>query len=407
MAVKIRERPEGSGIWWVFIDHQGKRKAKKVGKDKKLARVMAKKIEAKLALGDMNLGEEGALKIPTLNEYVYGWVGKADGGSIGWFKKYAELALKETTQRGYRNIINKHLLPKFGKKRLDEITARMVADFIANGIKNGWRTSTARNIKNCLSTIMQHAYIPDGFIITNPIRGIPTPKPKDEIPDREPNPLTWEERDTLEIAFRKHEPRFYPLVLCGSRTGLRIGELIALQWQDLDFYNNLLFVQRNVAYGRLTTPKSKSSERQVRMTSQLIETLKAHRKALKEEKLRKNWDSVPEWVFPNQEGGFINYGNFIKRVWNPTMEKSGLRRRTPHDMRHTYATLRLSKGDSLAEVSKEMGHSTTDITYKTYYKWLPKESRSDIDELDERPKNDATIRNLSATRNKKGLTNVG
>ena len=54
-------------------------------------------------------------------------------------------------------------------------------------------------------------------------------------------------------------------------------------------------------------------------------------------------------------------------------------------MRHTYATLRLSKGDSLAEVSKEMGHSTTEITYRTYYKWLPKESRSDIDELDTQP----------------------
>jgi integrase len=51
-------------------------------------------------------------------------------------------------------------------------------------------------------------------------------------------------------------------------------------------------------------------------------------------------------------------------------------------MRHTYATLRLSKGDSLAEVSKEMGHSSSDITYKTYYKWLPRESRTNIDELD-------------------------
>ena len=206
MAVKIRERPKGSGEWWVLIDHQGKRKAKKVGKDKKLARDMANKIEAKLALGEMNLGEERALKIPTLKEYVHGWVDKADGGSLGWFQKYAELTLKETTQQGYRNIINKHLLPKFGKKRLDEITSRMVADFIAGGMKKGWRTSTARNVKNCLSSIMQYAYIPDGFIIMNPVRGIPTSKPKDEISAREPGPLTWEERDILEAAFLKHEP---------------------------------------------------------------------------------------------------------------------------------------------------------------------------------------------------------
>ena len=53
-------------------------------------------------------------------------------------------------------------------------------------------------------------------------------------------------------------------------------------------------------------------------------------------------------------------------------------------MRHTYATLRSSKGDSLAEVSKEMGHSSAEITYKTYYRWMPKESLTDIDELDNR-----------------------
>ena len=75
------------------------------------------------------------------------------------------------------------------------------------------------------------------------------------------------------------------------------------------------------------------------------------------------------------------------------MEKSKLRRRIPHDMRHTYTTLQVSKGDSLAEVSKEMGHSKPDITYRTYYKWLPKESRSDIDELDRGTEKDPTIRN--------------
>lgn len=98
--------------------------------------------------------------------------------------------------------------------------------------------------------------------------------------------------------------------------------------------------------------------------------------------MRKGRGNLPEWVFPNNDGGPLNYGNFVNRIWNQAMDKSGLRRRTPHDMRHGYATLRLSKGDSLAEFSKEMGHATTDITYRTYYKWLPKESRPDIDELD-------------------------
>jgi len=118
------------------------------------------------------------------------------------------------------------------------------------------------------------------------------------------------------------------------------------------------------------------------MTSQLYQVLKAQRQLIKEEKLKRGWSEVPEWVFCNKKGGFLNYGNFIHRVWNRVMEKSGLRKRTPHDMRHTYATLRLSKGDSLAEVSKEMGHVSPNITYGTYYKWMPNESFSNIDELD-------------------------
>ena len=122
--------------------------------------------------------------------------------------------------------------------------------------------------------------------------------------------------------------------------------------------------------------------------------------------MKNAWKELPEWVFPNEEGGFLNYGNFVHRVWNKAIEKSKLRRRTPHDMRHSYATLRLSKGDSLAELSKEMGHSNPDITYRTYYKWMPKESRSNIDELDGGLEN-ATIRNPSATTNKKELASIG
>ena len=186
----------------------------------------------------------------------------------------------------------------------------------------------------------------------------------------------------VENCFKKHYPEYYPLVLTAFRTGLRIGELLALQWQDIDFRNRLISVTRNIAAGRITTPKSRSGIRQVRMTTQLTNELKRVLKARKEEKLKKGWPEIPEWVFCNDRGKPLNYNNFLKRVWNKAMEKTDLRKRTPHDMRHTYATLRLSKGDSLAEVSKEMGHSSSDITYRTYYKWLPKESRTDIDELD-------------------------
>ena len=70
------------------------------------------------------------------------------------------------------------------------------------------------------------------------------------------------------------------------------------------------------------------------------------------------------------------------RVWKEAIKRAGLERRIPHDLRHTYATLRLSMGHPLAELSKELGHSNIQITYNTYYRWIPTESVTNIDDLD-------------------------
>ncbi len=73
MGVKVKERPKGSGIWWLFIDHQGNRKAKKIGKDKKLALEAAKKIEAKLALGDLGVMADKPKPPCSGTPPSYGW----------------------------------------------------------------------------------------------------------------------------------------------------------------------------------------------------------------------------------------------------------------------------------------------------------------------------------------------
>jgi integrase len=234
---------------------------------------------------------------------------------------------------------------------------------LVSKINQGLNSKTVKKIKNCLSSVLSYARQPDGYLERNPIIGVKVPKPEDERATREPDPFSWEDRVIIEETFRDHFPRYYPLVITGFRTGLRIGELMALQWGDIDFRHRLIRVCRNIAMSRVTTPKSRSSARDVRMTSQLVDELKVLRTIRKQETLKKGWPQVPVWVFCNEEGNFTNTDNFRHRVWERAVEKSGLRRRTPHDMRHTYATLRLSKGDSLAEVSKEMGHSSAEITY--------------------------------------------
>jgi len=377
MGVIVKEKVEGSGVWWVFVNHNGKRKAKKFGRDKKKAVKAARKIEAKLVLGDLNLFDESSA--PTFKEYAEQWL---DG--------YAKLSLKNSTHRCYKSLLNTHLIPVLGPKPLNAITSKDISEILIATIKNGRRSKTALSLKALLSAIFHHAVNPDGHITANPVRGVPVPRPEDERASRVPDPLTWAERDIFEAAFMEHDRDYYPLVFCGFRTGLRIGELAGLQWGDVDFQNRVILVQRNVVRGRVTTPKSRAGRRLVRMTSGLVEVLERHKKNMIERTLKRGWKEVPEWVFVSEDGNHIHYNNFVYYVWDRVVKKTKLRRRTPHDMRHTYATLRLSKGDPLAEVSKEMGHWSPTLTYKTYFKWMPTESRTDIDELDSRTRPDAT-----------------
>ena len=100
MGVKVRERPKGSGIYWIFIDHQGKRKSKRIGTNEKLARDVAKKIEAKLILGQLDLQPKDASMVPKFSEYAEVWLGG-----------YGKTALKYSTLESYRIELRNHISP--------------------------------------------------------------------------------------------------------------------------------------------------------------------------------------------------------------------------------------------------------------------------------------------------------
>ena len=288
---------------------------------------------AKLALGEMNL-EEKKERIPTFKEYVYGWEDN-EGAHPGWFNSFAQLSLKNSTRSGYKNILSRHLIPTFGNYLLNEITSRLVSDFTYRLFEAKLRSGSVKNIKNCFSSILRKGN-EDTYLASNHARGVRVPRPEDEGFLREPCPFTWEERNHFESLFKEKVLRYYPLVVCGFRTGLRIGELLGLQWGDIDFFNRIILVQRNITLSKITTPKTSSSKRKVRMTTNLIEVLGKHHQRVIEEKLRKGWKEMPEWVFINEIGSFINYGNFIDRYWNRVVTLSGLSRRTPHARHEAY-----------------------------------------------------------------------
>jgi len=379
MGVKVRQKVKGKGQpWWIFISHNGKRTSRQIG-DKAAAEEVASKIRAKLQLGEFGFDEEKK-SIPLFKNFAQGFM-----------ETYSAMNHKESTQETYQQALDRHILPYFGDMPLNEITRKNIKAFIVEkqrqSISKGKRgtkkkkrlsTGTIRNLKAYLSAILSEA-VDDEIIGFNPAGR--TGKLIKKGKAKEIFPYTWDEKHQFEKAMELHYPRYYAFFLTALRTGMRLGELIALQPGDLDFNGGFIEIRRAFSRGRLTTPKSGKSRR-VDMSNGLAETLKQHLVSRKTETLKKGWREPPVLLFYNEAGNRIDINSIRKRVFYKCLETAGLRRIRIHDLRHTYATLRISKGDNILDVSKQLGHHSIKITLDTYGHWMPGGKKSEVDELD-------------------------
>ncbi len=172
---------------------------------------------------------------------------------------------------------------------------------------------------------------------------------------------------------------YYPHVLCALRTGLRIGEMKALKWKDIDFKKRQIEIKRSCRNDRVTGTKT-DKWRRVDITPQLTDTLKELR--INQKKLALKCGHVlPEWVFANKRGNIFD-GMTFKNALNQCLKSAGLRKIRVHDLRHTYATIRLMRGHNVGDVSYQLGHSSIKMTYDVYAHWIPGHHQSEVDDLD-------------------------
>jgi integrase len=201
-------------------------------------------------------------------------------------------------------------------------------------------------------------------------------------------PLAREEAEAFLESAKQFCPRYYPLFLTALRAGLRRGELVAMQWGDIQFgaseqdTNRYILVQRNYVYGQFTTPKSKKPRR-VDLSRQLRTTLLT----LRDERLMNAFlagkNSVSdELVFPGPNGGVLDPDHLYDRYFLPVLERAGLRRIRFHDLRHTFGYLLIQAGASLPYVRDQMGHSSIQVTADVYGHLLPGANVECIDKLD-------------------------
>jgi len=383
VGVTVRKKDDQ---WYVFINHNGQRKAKCIGESRAAAVQVKRVLEAKLALGDIGVFGDADSHMPSFGDY-------ADL----WLKNHARLVCKTSTIDGYESVLRQHLRPRFAPNRLNEIKRNDIKGFIGDLVAKGLTRSTVRNALSILRGIFNSA-IEEGLFESNPAANLGRFTRNARTSEVKGVALTTEEVENFLSAAKRINPEYYPIFLLAVRAGLRRGELVALQWGDIEFgkddtdANRFILVQHNYVRREHTTTKSKKSRR-VDMSRQLRSVLVKMRDAHVRGALTKGRADVSkDLVFSSPDGRILDPDNFYHLHFVPVLNKSGIRRIRLHDLRHTFGSLLIQRGASIVYVKEQMGHSSIQVTVDTYAHLIPGADISFVDRLDEKPEKEQTTR---------------
>jgi integrase len=206
--------------------------------------------------------------------------------------------------------------------------------------------------------------VDDGVILANPAQGFgrtlrrvrPTATRQEEVKAFDRDQLARFLGVTAKIW-----PRFYPLFLTMARTGMPIGEAMALQWDDVDFGQREIRVARAISStGQVDTPKA-GHGRTVDMSMAVKDVLERRRTARKEQALADGVE-VPAWVFATDAGTAFDHGR-VGKVFKRVLKAAKLPAHySPHSLRHTFTSLLLQQGESPAYVRRQLGHASIKLT---------------------------------------------
>tara|TARA_B110000483_G_scaffold223755_1_gene281911 strand:- start:726 stop:1415 length:690 start_codon:yes stop_codon:yes gene_type:complete len=150
-------------------------------------------------------------------------------------------------------------------------------------------------------------------------------------------------------------------------TGMRTGEVHGLKWKHVDFENRQILVRESFVAGRQTTTKTDGSKREIQMSEPVFDALRLQSKVTCD----------IDYVFANKVGKPLSVHNVTKRIWYPLLRFLGLATRRPYQTRHTAATLWLAAGENPEWIARQMGHSTTEMLFRVYSRFVPNLTRQD------------------------------
>ena len=294
----------------------------------------------------------------------------------------AAVNIKPRTLTSYQRTLHNHIVPSLGHCRVRDLTKGRIKDFLAAKLTTGLSKNSVRIIHATLRARL-NAAVDDGVILANPadrlgrqLRLIATPTARQE----EIKAMSRQQLDVF-LTAAERDKRHSPLFLTLARTGMRIGEALALKWDDIDFAAREIRVARALSAGRIDTPKS-GHGRTVDMSQQLARSLQRLQLERKTETLRCGWQEMPPWIFCSDVGKCLDESR-VRKAFRRCLKAAGLSFHfSPHSLRHTFALLLLQQGESPAYVQRQLGHASIQLTVDTYGKWLPMGNKAAVDRLD-------------------------
>lgn len=281
-----------------------------------------------------------------------------------WLNKYAKLTLKQRSYIGYADVIRLHINPILGEYNIQEITPTILQDFLIQKLKSGnliTHQPLSSNTVYRMISVLKQAFqfsLNLELISKNPTTTIKLPTTK----EKEVTALTREEQKILEeFCLKSIKDNYIGIIIC-LYTGIRLGELLALTWDDIDFNQNYLYIKKT-SYslkqnGKNTiiidTPKTKKSNRLIPIPAKLIQLLSLCKRK-----------STCTYIIHTHKNEMVETRSY-QRTFESILRRCKIKHYNFHSLRHTFATRALELGVDIKTLSEILGHTNATITLNRY-----------------------------------------
>jgi len=287
-----------------------------------------------------------------------------------WMRDH-EVEWRRSHIKVLRSTVDGHLLPHFADKHVGRISKADILAFRTKlaalpgrggkpGLSNKRINGILAPLRQMLNEAAEVHGFPSPFASYKPLR----------IRKTDVEPFTLDEVQLILKTVRADYKDYFAVRFL---TGMRTGEAHGLKWQYVDFANRLILIRETFVLGEDEYTKTDSSQRDIRMNQVVFEALQRQHAAT---------GKVSEYVFCNREGKPIDNKNFTDRVWSPLLRHLGLKPRRAYQTRHTAATLWLASGEAPEWIARQLGHSSTEMLFRVYSRFVPNLTRQDGSAMD-------------------------